>query len=585
MSTLRYGFLAETDCRVCAAIRACLPTLGVAAVLSFAYNLLLLALPLHLMQVFDRVLTSRSVETLVSVTAIALLVLAVAGVLDFVRRRLLVVVSQWLDRRLAPGLFERAVQGPLRGQHYSPEALKDLALLRGYTASPAMIALFDVPWAAPYVGAAFLLHPVLGSVVLGTLVLLFATGLGAQLLLRDPARWAAEASMQVGRNLESIARNGEAVEAMGMMEPVASRWLVRHQGSTSLQELADHRVAALQAISGFIRTAAPVLVVTFGAWLAGRGEVSVGAIVGALFMLIVASTAPAQVLGSWKQTLAARDALFRLKGFALERPFRPQPEMALPAPRGVLAAEALAYGYPGAAAPAIQGVSFEVSAGEGLAIIGASGSGKSTLARLLASAIPPVAGIVRLDGADLFAWDRLGLAPHIGYLPQNVQLFAGSVAQNIARMADVDASQVVAAAQMAEAHELILSMPAGYETQVGEDGGLLSAGHRQRIGLARALLGKPRLVVLDEPSSLLDGDGEAALARALTRIRMTGATVVVVTHRPGLLQLMDKVLILRAGAVQAFGLRNDVFAPAAPPVQVTSTSAGAPTKAREAAPA
>jgi len=575
-----------TDCRVCAAIRASLPALAVAAALSLAHNLLLLAVPLHLMQVFDRVLASRSLETLVSLTAIALFALVVAGVLDIARGRMLVDISAWLDRRLALGLFERAVQGPLRGQRYSTEAMNDLAIMRGFAGSPAMITLFDLPWTLVYIGAAFLLHPVFGYVALGTLAVLLATGMAAQTMLRGPARWTAEATMQVRRNVEAVSRNAETIEAMGMMQPIALGWLARHQASVARHCEAEYSVAWLLPVSRFIRLAAQVLIVSCGAWLAGRGEATAGAIIGAVFMLAMTVAAPERAIGIWKEALAARDAMLRLKGFALEPEYRPQMDMQLPAPEGALAVEAVVYGVPGAAAPILKGVSFQLAAGEGLAIIGASAAGKSTLARLLAGAVPASAGKVRLDGADIFAWDRQRLAPHIGYMPQDVQLFAGTVAENIARMQEADPQQVVAAAEMADAHQLILGLPAGYETQVGEDGHQLSAGHRQRIGLARALLGSPRLVILDEPNSNLDGDGEAALARALARIKLAGATVVLITHRPALLQQMDKVLILRDGAVQAFGPCNEVLggkAAAAPqPAARNAQPAVHATAAREA---
>lgn len=575
--------LGATDCRVCAAIRECLPALAVAGVLSLAHNLLLLAVPLHFMQVFDRVLTSRSLETLVSVTAIALFALVVAGVLDLARGRMLVDISAWLDRRLALGLFERAVQGPLRGQRFSTEAMNDLAIMRGFAGSPAMITLFDLPWTVVYVGVAFLLHPVFGYVTLGTLAALLAVGLAAQMILRGPARWSAESSMHVRRNVEAVSRNSETIEAMGMMQPIAIGWLRRHQASVARQGEADTQVAWLLPASRFIRLAAQVLIVSCGAWLAGAGDVTIGSIIGAAFILALTVAAPERAIGAWKDALAARDALLRLKGFALEPEYRPQADMALPGPDGRLAAEALVYGLPGAAAAILKGVSFQVAAGEGLAIIGASAAGKSTLARLLAGAVPATSGKVRLDGADVFAWDRQRLGPHIGYMPQDVQLFAGTVAENIARMAEVDAKRVVEAAEMADVHQLILALPAGYETQVGDGGAYLSAGHRQRIGLARALLGSPRLVILDEPNSNLDGDGEAALARALARIKQTGATVVLITHRPALLQQMDKVLILRDGAVQAFGPCNEVFG-GSPAQRQPQPVAPAPAR-REATPA
>ncbi|MBM1174716.1 type I secretion system permease/ATPase [Microvirga arabica] len=551
---------ATTDCRVCAAIRACRSGIWAVAVFSFCENLLMLAAPLYMMQVYDRVLASRSFETLVYLTLALAFALLMLSVLDLARGRLLARMALWLDQRLAPGLFERAIQSRLRGRNYGPEAFGDLASLRGFITSPGMTALFDLPWSVIFVAAAFLLHPYLGYLAIGAAALLFGLALLGEFISHKPIQMAAEGGMLSRRHLEATARNAEVIEAMGMMGAVSGHWIGRNAQLLGLQGTVLSRSTLFTSTTKFIRLLVQSLGLGLGAWLVLTEQATGGVMIAASILLTRAVGPIEHAIGAWKSLVTVRASVRRLKAFAMEPAYRPT-AMLMPPPKGALSVEGLIYRTPDPFVPPIlKGISFQLTPGEAVAVIGPSGAGKSTLARLLIGAIPSIAGLVRLDGADIFTWDRADIGQHVGYLPQDVELFAGSVSDNIARMGKADPNAIVAAARIAGVHDLILRLPRGYETEIGEGGQHLSGGQRQRIALARAVLGNPRLVVLDEPNSNLDGDGEIALVRAIEALKQAGSTVVIVTHRTSLMQHVDKVLLLRDGQVEAFGPRQEVFA-------------------------
>jgi len=354
-------------------------------------------------------------------------------------------------------------------------------------------------------------------------------------------------------------RNAEAIDAMGMMPGVAAGWIAANERVLDQQALASNRAGIVLASSKFVRLAVQIAVLGTGALLAVQQELSAGAMIAGSILTARALAPVEQAIGTWKQIISARAAYARLRGHFGDPELLRAASMRLPAPCGHLSVEALTFVYPGTRHPILKGVSFALEPGEALAIVGPSAAGKSTLARLLIGVWRPTAGAVRLDGADVHAWNREDFGRHVGYLPQDVELFAGSVRDNIARLTDAPAAAIVQAAQMAGVHEMILRLPMGYETEIGEAGTILSGGQRQRIGLARALLGQPRLLVLDEPNSNLDHDGEEALAGAIAAAKASGGTVALIAHRPSMLAHVDKVLVLRGGQVEAFGARNEVL--------------------------
>ena len=547
------------DCRVCAAIRACKGAGLAVGAFSFAENLLMLAAPLYMMQVYDRVLASRSGETLVYLTLITAFALLALGVIDLARGRLLNGVATWLEQRLAPGLFERAVQSRLRGSNYGPEAMSDLSAVRSFVTSPGMVALFDLPWSAIFIAVAFMLHPWFGYLAVGACILLLGLGVLGEVFTRKPIQTAAEAGMLLRRQVDAMSRNAEVIEAMGMMPAVTRRWgLFNAQAQTMNRTISD-RLTLLASTTKFIRLLLQSTGLALGAYLVIGQQTTGGAMIASSILLARAFGPVEQMVGAWRGLMGVRGSVQRLKAFALQPEYRPE-AMRLPRPEGRLSVEGLVYRLSAYETPILKGISFELEPGETLAVIGGSGAGKSTLARLLVGSVPAATGLVRLDGADVFSWSRADIGQYLGYLPQDVELFAGTVSENIARLSEIVPEKIVAAAKLADVHELILRLPGGYETDIGDGGRHLSGGQRQRIALARAVYDQPRLVVLDEPNSNLDGDGEQALLGALTALKAAGSTVVVVTHRPALVQHADKVLLLRDGQIETFGLRQEVFA-------------------------
>ena len=525
-------------------------------------NLLQLTVSLYMMQVFDRVLTTRNTDTLLYLTIIAVFALLILAVLEACRSTVMQRVAAWVEGRVAPESFVRAVEGQLRGQPYRMEALRDLGTVRGILGSPAALALFDVPWVPVYVAVIFLLHPLMGWIALGGAVLLLLVALANESMTAKALRESGAAAFQGQRRAEAVARNAEVIDSMGMMPAVLGRWRVAFARSQGPQERAADRAAFFLALTKFLRLVLQLAVLGVGAWLVLQQELTAGASIAASIIMGRALAPVEQVVGSWRQLVLARQSLRRLEAFLALPRLRP-PGLALPQPDGALLVERLTYAHPsqmgGQAAALIKSVSFELEPGESLAIIGPSGAGKTTLLRLMIGTLQPALGHVRLDGADVFLWQREDFGRHLGYLPQDVELFEGTVFDNIARMAEAAPETVFEAARLAGCHEMILRLPAGYETEIGEAGAHLSGGQRQLIGLARALFGPPRLVVLDEPNSNLDGEGEAQLGRALAELKQKGATVVVVSHRPSLVQGVDKVLLLKDGAIEAFGPRQEVL--------------------------
>ena len=540
------------------AVGACRSQFVTVGAFSLVVNLLMLTTSIYMMQVFDRVLATRSTDTLLYLTLIALGAILAMALLEVARTQILSRSAAWIEQSVAPEAVARAVEAQLRNRPYRTEALRDLAACRGFVASPGMTALYDVPWVPVYLAFVFLVHPALGWLALGGAVVLFLLTLTNEWSTGRLLRGANAASLAAQRRADAIVRNAEVIDSMGMMGDVIRRWQEATARVVPAQVAAADRAGWIMGTTKFVRLGVQVGVLGLGALLVLDHAITAGAMIAASIIMGRALAPVEQMIGAWRQLIAARQSYRRLTAHLSLPRIRP-PGLALPEPDGRLVAERVTYAFPGAASATIKGVSFALDPGESLAVIGPSAAGKTTLIRLLIGVLEPTAGTVRLGGANVFTWMREDLGRHVGYLPQDVELFDGTVLQNIARMGEPDAEAVFQAARLAGCHEMILRLPQDYRTEIGDGGTFLSAGQRQLIGLARALYGRPRLVVLDEPNSNLDGDGEAALLKGLARLKAQGTTVVLVSHRPTLVQGVDKVLLLRDGAVELLGPRAEIL--------------------------
>lgn len=531
-----------------------------AAVFSFFINVLVLVPSLYMMQVYDRVLGSRSEETLLMLTVIALAMMFLMSMLDTIRARVLVRVGNYIDRRLRDRLFQIVYERSLRAPGVSrTQPLNDFLSVRQFLTGNGLFAFFDAPWMPFFVLLLFIFHPMLGCLALGGGIVLFSLALVTEFATRKPLDAANRESMQANLFTENNLRNAEVLEAMGMLPGIQSRWQGMHDRMLSFQALASDRAGVISAVTKFVRIALQSLSLGIGAWLAIQHMATPGVMIAASILIGRALAPVEQAIGMWKGLVHARSAFRRLDELFEKTPEKPRP-MPLPAPRGDLSVEGIVAVPPGGTVPTLRGVTFSCEAGTAVGIVGPSAAGKSTLARVIIGVWSAHAGKVRLDGADIHQLERVRLGPHLGYLPQDVELFAGTVAENIARFGEIDSDLVVEAAEMAGVCEVIQRLPQGYDTQLGDGGSALSAGQRQRIGLARALYGNPRLVVLDEPNSNLDDEGEGALLAAIERLKERGSTVLVIAHRPNVLTAVDMILVLRDGALQMYGPRNEVMA-------------------------
>lgn len=540
------------------ALRQCRPAFLWIAGFSAVINVLMLTVAIYMMQVYDRVLTSRSTDTLLFLTLAALSALMLLAVLEAVRMRLGGAISRWAAQRLAPQTLMLSIEGRLRGRLQRTEALRELGQVRGFLGSPAIFGLFDAPWVPVFLGAIFLLHPWLGVLAAAAGVILFLLALANEWAIRAPIEAASAASGRAMASGDALIRNAEVIDSMGMADAAKQRW------STSIAEEVGHlqtatwRGSLILSTTKFLRLGAQIGVLGVGAVLVLRQEMTPGSMIAAS-ILLGRMLAPVEgAIGNWRQFVVARRSLERLEEFFDEAEARP-PGIVLPPPEGRLDVEGVVFGFPGSKKAVIRSVSFNLRPGETLTIVGPSASGKSTLARLLVGVHKPALGNVRLDAADVYTWRRDDFGQYVGYLPQDVELFSGSVRDNIARFRQGSDSEVVAAARKAGCHDMILRLADGYDTEIGEGGMFLSGGQRQRIGLARAMFGHPRLVVLDEPDSNLDTEGEAALIAALKALRNARTTLVIVSHRPSLVRSADALLVLKEGAIEVMGPASEIL--------------------------
>lgn len=554
--------------------RCRLAFIGVAC-MSALVNVLYLTGSFFMLEVYDRVIPSRSVPTLIGLCVLALMLYVLQGILEAIRARVLVRIGMALDEALSGRVFDVTVRAPLRGGLGTDGlmALRDLDQLRAFLSGGGPAALFDLPWMPVYLAICFLFHPLIGVAAIAGMAVLVGVTLVNDRATRKPTAQSAIHAQQRSSLAEVSRRNAEALAALGMQGRLGLRWSLVNRDYGVAQQRASDAVGGYGALSKVFRTALQSGVLALGAWLVIHNEAT-GGIIIASSILVSRALAPAELaIAHWKGFAAARQSWRRLSELFARLPEAPSPH-ALPAPARALAVEGLAVCPPGSRRMAVQEASFTLTAGQGLGMIGPSASGKSSLARALVGIWAPVRGQVRLDGAALDQWSSETLGPHLGFLPQEVELFPGTVAENIARFEDgADPAKVLAAARAACVHELILRLPEGYDTRIGENGSGLSAGQRQRIGLARALYGDPFLVVLDEPNSNLDAEGEAALTEAILGVRRRGGICVVIAHRPSALAALDMVLVLSDGRVQAFGPKEEVLKhvlrPAPPPAGQT----------------
>ena len=555
---------------ITAAIWALRRPFYVAGVFSFVSNMLMLTPAIYMLQMYDRVLNSRNELTLYMITLIALGFYLLLAVMEWVRSRILVRVGAQFDEALNSRVFDAAFMANLRTSGANAgQALSDLTNIRQFITGNGLFAFFDAPWFPIYLIFNFILHPLIGWYsLLGALVIVGLTLIN-ELATRGPLSQANQMAVTSNNFATNNLRNAEVIEAMGMLGHLRSRWYERYKNLIALQAVASDRAGSISALSRFVRVSLQSLVLGLGAYLVIKGEVTPGGMIAGSILLGRALAPIELLINTWKHLISARSSYDRLEKMLNQFP-APQETMRLPAPKGDVSVENLFAAAPGSNVAILKNISFAIPRGEALAIIGPSASGKSTLARLIVGVWPAASGKVRLDGADVFAWNKLELGPHIGYLPQDVELFEGTIAENIARFGEIDPAKVIDAAVKTGVNQMILRFPEGYDTPIGVGGSYLSGGQRQRIALARAVYGQPTLVVLDEPNSSLDDAGEAALIRAIGDLKKNGSTVVVITHKPSIIANVENFLLLRDGQVAAFGPRDEVFhalsqaAPAAP---------------------
>ena len=538
------------------------PVLMRAAGFSMVISLLALSPTVYMLEVYDRVVNARSGMTLAMLTVVVVLCYAVMEILEKVRGAMMRAAGVQLDDKLSERVYNAMFQGFLK-RHVSggTQVLNDLKLVREFLFNPALLAVLEAPVALVALALIFAINPLLGwSAVVGALAQMGVAYMNER-ATRKPLNEANRSAAAAQQFAEASLRNAHVMESMGMLDAVQARWQKRQDQFLAYQAQASEGAGLWTAMSKLIQQLMGSVLLGLGAWLlmgnalnGGGGMVIIGSVLGGRVLAPLG-----QVVAQWNAVVNVRAAWARLEALLAQIPEKPE-AMPLPAPKGFLTVEALMAGAPGQQVPIVRGVQFGIQPGEVLAVIGPSASGKTTLARLLVGLWPAISGKVRLDGADVHAWDKAELGPYLGYLPQGVELLDGTLAENIARFGDVDMAQVEAAARLVGLHELIMSMPQGYNSPIGRDGTMLSGGQRQRVGLARALYGKPVFVVLDEPNSSLDEVGDAALANAIATLKQMGTTFVVMTHRSSILGVADKILLMREGTQQAFGPRDEVLA-------------------------
>ncbi|MFK4026924.1 MULTISPECIES: type I secretion system permease/ATPase [Stutzerimonas stutzeri group] len=543
------------------ALKACKGSFLSVGFFSFFVNALMLVPSFYMLQVYGRVVTSGSIPTLVMLTLIMTILMGTMGSLEWVRSRIMVRLSTRLDVLLSRDVYRASFKKALDsgGMDASAQPLNDLTGLRQFLTGNGLFAFFDTPWLPVYIGVMFLFHPWYGWFAIGCAIVLLMLAVVNEKLtgkaIADANKQNIAASLHTNKNL----RNAEVIESMGMLETLMGRWGERQRQVLLLQSQASDKGGMVTSFSKTFRMLSQSLILGIGAYLAVKQEITPGLMIAGSILLGRALAPIDLMIGSWKGFISARSQYARLNEILDEQQAEPQ-RMSLPAPEGHVLVENLIVSAPGSKTPILKNISFAVPAGSIVGVIGPSASGKSTLARALLGVWAPQHGVVRLDGADINNWDKRELGPYVGYLPQDIELFEGSISENIARFREVEPDKVIQAAKAAGVHEMILQLPEGYDTVIGSDGVNLSGGQRQRVGLARAIYGSPRLIILDEPNSNLDEVGERALAMAIQQLKASGATVFIITHRTSILAQLDRLLVMSNGAIGLYGPRDKVMA-------------------------
>ena len=529
----------------------------VAMVFSFFINILALVSPLYMLQVYDRVLSSRSEMTLLFITLIAVFLFVVYAALEALRTQVLVRAGIRFDAEVRGAIFKSVLDATLTKRPGGAQAFRDVDEVRGFMTGAGLISFCDAPWIPVFIVISFVLHPFFGVLAIISGLAILGLAVANDFATRGPIQRATVASISAQNDASATMRNSEVMRAMGMWGGLQDRWQNRRDDLIAWQAQASDRGGSLMSAIKFLRQVVQTLILGGGAYLAINGKISPGAMIAASILVGRALAPIEQAVGQWKGFIGARGSWDRLQTM-----FRGEAadgaRMNLPPPKGRLLVESATVAPPGAPRPTIANVSFLLEPGTTLGVIGASAAGKSTLVRALVGVWPTLGGAIRLDGFDIKQWDPEALGQYVGYLPQDVELFSGTVAENIARFAAFDSNDVIEAAQLAGVHTMIQGMANGYDTQIGEGGTALSGGQRQRLALARTIYRKPPLLVLDEPNANLDADGEQALASAIAHLKST-STIVFVTHKTNLLALADKILIMQGGVVAGFGDRDEIL--------------------------
>jgi ATP-binding cassette subfamily C exporter for protease/lipase len=539
-----------------------LPTFKQVALFSFVISILALAPTIFMLEVYDRVINSRNGTTLLMLLLWVLGTYLIMEWLDVVRSKLMYQVSEQFDVSLRKRLFNASFEANLKSPNSGTlQVFTDLRAVRDFIASPAISAIMDAPASILYLLIVFVISPWLGLVAMLGAIVQVIIGIQTERKTMPALSEASKAAISAQNYASGVLRNAQVVSAMGMSAPIHERWMKRQRLFLAKQAAASDIAGLNSATAKLIQLLQSSLILGLSCWLTVKGL-----LLGGGGMMIVASTLGGRVLApvvqlivQWRLVVNARDAYQRLDRFLAEVPER-KPGMALPPPQGHLNVENITAGAPGSHHPIVRGVNFSIAAGETVAIIGPSAAGKTTLARLLIGLWPTFSGKVRLDGNDIHAWSKAEVGPYLGYLPQDVEIFDGTIAENIARFGDVDMEKVREAAEQVGLDDIIEAQPQGYDTRVGENGTKLSGGQRQRVGLARAIYGWPKFILLDEPNSSLDQAGEKSLIETLLALKRRGSTVVVITHRSSVFPAVDKILILRDGQLSGFGPRDEVLA-------------------------
>lgn len=536
------------------------PVLKNVVAFSAVTNLLMLAPAIYMMQVYDRVLASRNEFTLLMLSLLIVGLFGLSSLIEQLRSMVVIRVGEKIDAIFNKRIYQAAFEQNLKTPGYNAgQALNDLTTIRQFVTGNALFAFVDAPWFPVYLIVVFLFNVWLGFFALASIVLLFALAWYNESTTKSLLATANSLSVKSTAIAANSLRNAEVIQAMGMMGDIQNRWFDIHQKFLECQSSASEKSAKITGATKFVRVSVQSLILGLGAYLVIKGDMTAGMMIAGSVLLGRALAPVEQIIGVWRQWSGAVSAYKRLVTLFTSNPVRP-PNMSLPKPVGKLAVESIVAAPPGATLPVLKNVTFALDQGDVLSVVGPSGSGKSTLARAIVGVWPTASGKVRLDGAEVYRWDSAELGPNIGYLPQDIELFSGTISENIARFGEVDPEKVVAAANMAGVHDLILRLPSGYDTVIGDGGTGLSGGQKQRIGLARALYGEPVLFVLDEPNSNLDEMGEQALLAAIKQLRGLGKTVVIISHKMNVIQLSTKLLILQDGCAQSFGPTEQVLA-------------------------